>query len=130
MVAIHAGCMLAGLFAMAAGITVALSARKKRWWLSIHKTCGATGVLFVILGFAGAIYMVSRYTGTHFAVPHAYLGIVTILSALFTFTMGITQLKAGKKKARIRLTHRWSGRVTLVLMLVNILSGVSLAGIF
>ncbi len=130
MVAIHAGFMLAGFLAMAGGITVALSARKKRWWLSIHKMCGFTGVLFVILGFIGAIYMVSRYTGTHFAVPHAYLGIVTILCTLFTFTMGIVQFKAGENKAQTRLIHRWSGRVTLLLILVNILSGLSLTGIF
>jgi len=128
MLEIHAGFMLAGLFSLVAGVSVAMSARKKKWWLSIHKRLGYTGSSFVILGFIAALYMVSRDTGEHFAVPHTYLGIVTILAVLFTYTMGIMQFKARRKAVNIRLIHRWSGRVTLSLMLLNVLSGFFLAG--
>ncbi|MEA3486086.1 MAG: hypothetical protein U9R20_00285 [Thermodesulfobacteriota bacterium] len=120
--------MLAGLFSMVAGVTIAMSARRKKWWLSIHKKLGYTGYSSVILGFIAALYMVYRYTGEHFAVPHTYLGLVTILSVSFTYTMGIMQFKARRKAVNIRLIHRWSGRVTLSLMLLNVLSGFFLAG--
>ncbi|MBW2651220.1 MAG: hypothetical protein JRC66_09530 [Deltaproteobacteria bacterium] len=129
MLEIHAGFMLAGLFSIVAGVTVAMSARKKKWWLSIHKKLGYAGSSSVIFGFIAALYMVSRYTGEHFAVPHTYLGLVTILSVSFTFTMGIMQFKVRRKVVNIRLIHRWSGRVTLSLMLLNVLSGFFLAGL-
>ena len=128
MLEIHAGFMLAGFFLMLTGVTIAMSARKKKWWLSIHKKLGSAGSSCVILGFIAALYMVSRDTGEHFAVPHTYLGIVTILAVLFTYTMGIMQFKVRRKIVNIRLIHRWSGRVTLSLMLLNALSGFFLTG--
>jgi len=130
MLEIHAGFMLAGFFSMLTGVTIAMSARKKKWWLSIHKKLGSAGSSCVILGFIAALYMVSRDTGEHFAVPHTYLGIVTILAVSFTYTMGIMQFKVRRKAVNIRLIHRWSGRVrvTLSLMLLNVLSGFFLTG--
>jgi hypothetical protein len=71
--------------------------------------------------------MVSRQTGQHFAVPHAWLGLVTILFVLCTYTLGVTQLK--RKAVRVRSLHRWSGRVTLALLSLNVVSGLSLAGV-
>ena len=130
MLEIHTGFMLAGFFSMVTGVTVAMSARKKKWWLSIHKNLGYAGSSCVILGLIAALYMVFRYTGEHFAVPHTYLGLVTILAVSFTYTMGIMQFKVRRKVVNIRLIHRWSGRVTLSLMLLNTLSGFFLAGLF
>ncbi len=128
MLKIHAGFMLAGLFSMVTGVTIAMSARKKRWWLRVHRQLGSAGVACVLLGFMAVLYMVSRDTGEHFAVPHTYLGIVTILAVSFTYTMGIMQLKVRRKVVNIRLIHRWSGRVTLSIMLLNLLSGFFLVG--
>jgi len=71
--------------------------------------------------------MISQQTGDHFAVPHAWLGLVTILSALCTYTLGVTQLK--RKAARMRSWHRWAGRVTISLLFLNVVSGLSLAGV-
>ena len=130
MLEIHAGFMLTGLFSLVAGVTVAMSARKKKWWLSIHKRLGYAGSSFVILGFIAAAYMVSRYTGIHFAVPHTYLGLVTILSVSFTYTMGIMQFKVRRKAVNISSIHRWSGRITLSLMLLSVLSGFFLIEMF
>jgi len=127
MVIIHAGCMLAGFLSVSAGIATATFMRDKRWWLRVHRRLGSAGVACVLLGFMAALFMVSRQTGQHFAVPHAYLGLLTILSALCTYTLGVTQLK--RKAVRGRSLHRWSGRVTLTLLFLNVVSGLSLAGI-
>ena len=129
MVTIHAGCMLAGFLSMAAGITIAMFMRKRKWWLRVHRRLGSAGVACVLLGFVAALFMVSRWTGHHFAVPHAHMGLVTILSVLFTYAMGIMQFKVKKKAAKIQLIHRWSGRLTLTMLFLNIISGLFLGGI-
>jgi len=112
---------------MAAGITTAMFMRDKSWWLRVHRRLGSAGAICVLLGFMAALFMVSRKTGQHFAVPHAWLGLVTILSALCTYTLGVTQLK--RKAVRGRSLHRWSGRVTLSLLFLNAVSGLALAGV-
>jgi len=127
MVIIHAGCMLAGVLALAAGVTVAMTMRGKRWWLRLHRRFGSAGVLCMLLGSAAAILMVSLQTGQHFAVPHAWLGLAAVLSAVCTYLIGIAQVK--KRAAWMRPLHRWAGRVTLALLVLNVLSGLSLVGI-
>ena len=129
MVTIHAGCMLAAFLSMAAGITIAMFMRKRKWWLRVHRRLGSAGVACVLLGFVAALFMVSRWTGHHFAVPHAHMVLVTILSVLFTYAMGIMQFKVKKKTAKIQLIHRWSGRLTLTMLFLNIISGLLLGGI-
>jgi hypothetical protein len=127
MVTIHAGFMLAGFFSMAAGAATVMFMRDKSWWLRVHRRLASAGVICILLGFMAALVMVSRQTGQHLAVPHAWLGLAAILSALCTLTLGVTQLK--RKTVGIRTLHRWSGRVTLALLFFNAVSGLFLAGI-
>lgn len=127
MVAIHAGCIFAGFLSLAGGAAIAAFMRDRSWWFSVHRRFGAVGVSFVILGFMAALIMVSQQTGRHFTVPHAWLGLVAILSVLGTYMLGITQAK--KRTGSARSLHRWSGRVTIALLAINIVSGLFLAGI-
>ena len=112
---------------MATGIITVRFMRGKRWWLFVHRRIGIVTVVFVLLGFMTAVFMVSRQTGRHFAVPHAWLGLVTILSVLSTYTAGLMQFKV--KTASMRSLHRWAGYGTFALMALNIVSGLFLAGI-
>ena len=128
MVIIHAGCMLAGFLSLTAGVFTAMFMRQKPWWLRLHRRFVTVGIVFVLLGFMAALYMGSRQTGQHLAVPHAWLGLFITLSALCTYTLGVTQLK--RKIVRVRSLHRWSGRVTLALLFLNVVSGLFLTGIF
>ena len=127
MIITHAACMLSGLLSITAGITIARFTRDKSWWLRDHRRFGSAGTIFVLLGFMAALFMISRQTGRHFAVPHAWLGLVTILSVLGTYAAGLMQFKI--KTARIRSLHRWAGRGTFVLMILNIVSGLFLIGL-
>lgn len=126
MVIIHAGCMVAGLFSMTGGGATARFMRDRAWWLRVHWRLASAGVICLILGLVAALVMVSRQTGLHLAVPHAWLGLVTIPAALSTYALGVTQMK--RKTAGMRPVHRWSGRITLVLLFINVLSGLFLAG--
>ena len=112
---------------MAAGITIVLFMRGKSWWLGVHRRFGSAGSICVLLGFMAAFFMISRQTGRHFAVPHTWLGLFTILSVLFTYTAGQMQFKI--KTAKARSVHRWAGRGTIVLLFLNIVSGLFLTGL-
>ncbi len=127
MIIIHAALMLTGFFSAAAGIGTAMFMRDKRWWLRVHRRLGSAAVMCVLIGFGTALIMVSLKANRHFGVPHAWLGLAVILSVLCTYVLGVTQLK--RKTARMRSLHRWSGRITFVLIFFNVLSGLTLTGI-
>jgi hypothetical protein len=66
--------------------------------------------------------MVRIYIGTLFIKElHSYLGFTIATLAIFTPLLGFIQFRMRDK--RMRIIHRWSGRITIVLMLVNIIAG-------
>lgn len=125
---LHAGFMITALSLMTAGVTVARLMRKKPWWLRCHRALGACGSLSVIGGFATALTMVAMSGDEHFEVLHAYGGAVVILAATATPVLGQLQFVLKERRAEIRKAHRWAGAMTLILLSLNILSGLVLAG--
>jgi Eukaryotic cytochrome b561 len=125
---LHAGFMITGLSLMAAGVTVARLMRKKPWWLDSHRALGAGGSLSVVGGFATALYMVAGSGDPHFQVLHAWVGTLVVLSATATPVLGQLQFVLKERRAEIRKVHRWAGAMTLILLSLNILSGLVLAG--
>jgi hypothetical protein len=121
--------MIAGLALMTAGVTVARLMRKRPWWLRGHRALGACGSLSVAGGFATALTMVAGFGGPHFQVPHAWAGALVVLAATATPVLGQLQFVLKERRAEIRKIHRWAGAITLILISLNILSGLVLAGI-
>jgi len=126
---LHAGFMIAGLVLMSGGVSVARLMRKKPWWLSGHRAMGACGSLSVVGGFSTALYMVADFGGPHFDVLHAYMGAVVVLVAMATPVLGQLQFVLKERRAEIRKFHRRAGAMTLILLSLNILSGLVLAEI-
>jgi hypothetical protein len=122
----HAALMIIGYSMMLVGVIFAKFYRKKKWWLKRHKLLGKLGAGLSVAGLVSAFVMVSLSSGEHFRVPHAYVGVVAIIFAVMTPTLGIAQFKVKKKKAKIRTFHRWFGRITLVVMFINIVFGLNL----
>lgn len=125
----HAILMTLGFIVMTTGMLIARYLKARSWWLMAHKLMGAFGSLFALAGLFMAIYMLSVSTGVHFRVPHTYLGAITIIFAAMTPILGYYQLTVTNSRATIRAIHRWSGWITIVLMLSTILSGSSLVGL-
>jgi len=121
--------MIAGLTLMTAGVTVARLMRKKPWWLRGHRALGACGSLSVVCGFATALTMVADFGGPHFQVLHAWVGVLVVLAATATPVLGQLQFVLKERRAEIRKVHRWAGAITLILISLNIISGLVLAGI-
>jgi uncharacterized membrane protein YidH (DUF202 family) len=126
---LHTGAMGAGFLFMAAGAGIARFHRQQRWWLKTHKTFGMTGSFVMLLGLVAAFLMVDQNGSGHIRVPHAWGGLTMIFFAFMTPVLGQLQFKVREKAKQLREKHRWSGRVTLIVGLAAILSGLRAAGI-
>ena len=121
--------MSVGSLLLAAGAGIARFQRQQRWWLNAHKTAGGIGATVMLAGLVAAFLMVERSGGGHIHVPHAGIGFVVILSAFMTLMLGQLQFKIRDKARQLREKHRWSGRITLIIGLAAILSGLRAADI-
>lgn len=114
---------------MTAVVGVARFLRRKQWWLKIHRPAGITGAVCLSAGFATAVVMVYQSGDGQFEVPHAWLGLATVLCALAAPTLGYLQFKIRSKIQHLRLWHRRTGYAALILTLLSALSGLFVAGI-
>jgi uncharacterized iron-regulated membrane protein len=117
--------MSIGFVLLLLAIVISTAMRKKTWWLKVHRSLGILGAIFAILGLLSGLYMVSNWGTPHFRVPHAILGIVTIILVAVQPVLGFLQPKSSK----IRPIHRWLGRTVVLLMFITILAGLSQAGV-
>ena len=116
---------------MLTGIAAAHYFRKRKWWLKAHKTLNIAGLVLALGGFAVAAAMVQASGGPHFRVTHAVLGLVGLLLFLSTPFLGfmIFKVKGKEKTAKLKIAHRWLGRLTASMLLISALAGLLLAGI-
>jgi hypothetical protein len=126
---LHAGAMGAGFLMMVAGAGIARFQRQQRWWLKAHKTFGLAGSFVILLGMVAAFFMVDKGGSGHVRVPHAWVGLAMVYLAFMTPVLGQLQFKVREKAKQLREKHRWSGRITLIVGPVAILSGLRTAGI-
>jgi hypothetical protein len=126
---IHASFMIMGLILMFTGMIIAKFYKDTRWWFKRHKIVAPIGSAFSVIGLIFGFIMVSMSSGEHFQIPHAIVGLIAVIFAIITPILGKAQFKIKKNKPKIRAAHRWSGRITITLMLLNIIFGLSVVGI-
>jgi hypothetical protein len=115
---------------MVFGMLVSRYMKKKRWWLKVHRPIGITGASLGVIGIVSAVIMVSVLSGIHLRVLHSYVGLFAILALIATPILGQSIFKVKKeKKPTFRKSHRWFGRIALLLMLITIILGLFQAGI-
>lgn len=125
----HAFLVSSGLLLLSAGMICARYMKGRRWWLKAHKILGLGGAALTLSGIMVAVYMVSASSGLNTpAGPHVYIGITVSLMVLFTPFMGFIQLK--KRDLRLRAIHKWSGRMTIALMIINAYLGWTMVRLF
>lgn len=127
---IHAGLMSLGLIFMLLGAHSVLTKTPKTRWLKVHKLTGALGSLCIVIGLTIATYMVAQTGGPHLRVLHGYLGLITIIFTVGTFSLGIKALEWRKKWPKLRSVHIWVSWITIVLVISTIVSGMIQAGLF
>jgi len=127
---IHAALMVAGFLLVFSAMIVAMTQRKKRWWLKTHKAIGLTGATLILLGTVAAIAAVaSTPAGHHLRTPHTWLGTLTVLTAIFTPALGLLQFGIPKRAGTLRVVHRLFGRFLNLMILVTIFLGLRVAEI-
>ena len=126
---VHATLLILGFFSMVTGVFVAMFKRKEKWWLKLHKNLGLAGATLTVLGLFMGLYMVEEATGVHFRVPHAFLGVITIIFVVTTLLLRFLAMSMKERGKQLMGFHRWSGRITLILMIMAIISGLSVAGV-
>jgi len=125
----HAALMILGIALMLFGTFTARFLRKKRWWFKVHRAVGIIAALAVASGLIMSVVMVSVSHGSHFSMPHTYMGALTLLFVLSTPLIGYLQSKIRGKRKLLASMHRWFGRIALALMVITIIAGLSLAGV-
>jgi hypothetical protein len=127
---IHAALMAAGFLCVLSALLVAMTQRRGRWWLKVHRTIGLTGSLFMLLATVAAVAAVaSSPGGRHFRSPHTWLGVATAAAAIVTPALGLLQFRIPPRAAAIRLAHRLSGRLLNLMTPFTILLGLLAAEI-
>jgi steroid 5-alpha reductase family enzyme len=118
-----------GLALMLCGALVARYMKKKRWWVKTHRAMVMSGVCAVIVAIILMAIQITLTERAHFRIAHSYIGAGVALIAMATLTMGYLQLKRFSRAAALKVVHRFSGRLTLLLMFVNLLIGLKVVGI-
>jgi hypothetical protein len=127
---IHAALMAAGFLFFLSALIVAMTQRRKRWWLKIHKAIGLTGGSLLLLGAVAAVAAVaSTPEGHHLRTPHTWLGVLTVSAAILTPTLGLLQFRIPQKAGTLRVVHRFFGRFLNILAPIAILLGLRVAEI-
>ena len=125
----HMALVLSGIACIAAGAAIARFMRKKTWWLKAHRACAAAGAVIVTAGIAVAFLMVQMRSGMHMNIPHAYLGVIILSLVITAPTLGFLAFRIRRHAAQLRTAHRWLGRLTLMLLIINAVSGFIITGI-
>jgi len=125
---LHAVLMIVALVVSSIA-TYSLYMKRRSWWFKAHKVLGTLGALSGAVGLGAGIYMVSRAGRGHIRVPHAYLGLLTVVLVLMSPALGLLFLRSKTAKAKIRKVHIWWGRGSMVLMVVTVLAGLRLVGL-
>lgn len=121
--------MILAFVAMFVGMIIARFMKKKSWWLKVHRFLGTTAAILVLLGLLAEAIQLSLMGRPHLAVPHAWIGLVAVCLAMLTPILGVIQVNVRRVSSRLRGPHRGSGRMTLLLMVINIILGLYMIGV-
>jgi hypothetical protein len=126
-VLIHAALMAAGMMAVAAAAFIAITQRKKKWWLKTHRPLGITGAIFMLAGFI-AISLLPEGQGSNL-VPeiHGIIGGSAIALVCAAPVLGLLMFRL--KKKWMRPAHRWAGRFVVLFAIINLALGLFMTGL-
>ncbi|OPY74047.1 MAG: Eukaryotic cytochrome b561 [Syntrophorhabdus sp. PtaU1.Bin058] len=125
----HAGLMCIGFAFLLAGFIVVRFMKGRAWWLKVHRLCGIVGGSCTVMGFCAVVLDIVLAGGRHLRILHGYIGVVAVVLAVAAPLLGFMQFRFREHIRVIRRLHVWSGRITLLLMFVNIILGLSIIGV-
>jgi hypothetical protein len=121
----HAVFMCIGFLFLLTGFIIVRFMKRKAWWLKIHRLWGMLGGSCAALGSCAVVLDIALAGGQHLRIPHSYIGIVAVVLVITVSVLGFMQFRFREHIQAIKRLHIWSGRITLVLMFINIMLGFS-----
>ena len=126
----HAILMAAGFICIIAAGLLPVYGKHISGWYRYHVLLAGLGsaltIIAVILAF-DAIYLSGFLT---VFLVHVVLGTLLILSLLIALLLAFLRSRVeGPRKAAVRKAHLWMGRIFIVLVIINILLGLTAVGL-
>jgi hypothetical protein len=127
---LHAVLMGTGFLLTGSALIIAMTQRRKPWWLRVHRPLGLAGTAAMLLGAAAAVAAVAALPKpAHFASPHTWVGGLTVVLTAGAATLGFLQFRIPAKTAAFRALHRLIGRLVNLIAPIAILMGLRAAEI-
>jgi hypothetical protein len=126
----HAVVLAAGLVCVIAGGLLPVYGRHISGWYRYHVLIGGIGGVLTIIAVAlvfDAIYLSGFFS---IFLVHVVLGTLLVLTLLAALGLALLRSRAeASRKAVLRSAHLWTGRFFMVLMVINILFGLTAMGL-
>jgi hypothetical protein len=119
----HVMLVSTGLILLVAGFIIARF-RKTGTWYETHIILEIVGSACAIAGLFIGIYMVTLSGLPHFRNIHEIVGGVIGILLIITITLGYFIKRANKSKKIVRISHRWLGRISIALLVINVGLGI------
>ncbi len=125
----HAILMVTGILSILAAGLLPVYGRRIAGWYRLHIITAVAGSILVV----AAVFLVFQapylsVTPSAFTF-HVLLGFFLLLTLVAAVLLGLIRGRAGSHKAAIRSAHLWAGRAFIVLVVLNIVTGLAAVGI-
>ena len=121
----HAFLMSTGFILLVSGFVV-MRFHKTSQWFKTHMYLQTAGGTLAVAGLVTSITMVSISGAPHFRYTHDLLGMATIIMIMSALSIGFLLNRTFKGRPGVRTIHRWLGGISIALVAVNILLGISM----
>ena len=115
----HAMLMATGLILIVAGFIIARFYKTGNWFKT-HMSLEVIGGVFIIAGLFIGIYMVALSGLVHLRNIHEVSGAIIGILLIITITLGYCVKRVRDSKNAMKVSHRWLGRISIVLLVINI----------
>ena len=120
------------VFSLSGILTARYLKKRTSNWLKIHKLLMISGLSSGLLGIAWIVYVIQVDIGIHFTVPHHFLGLITFIVSSTAPLLGFKLMSrdtSNSVKPVLRKIHRLIGKLSFLLLLFTIFTGLALFGI-
>ncbi|NYT17089.1 MAG: hypothetical protein GKC06_03655 [Methanomicrobiales archaeon] len=126
----HALLMTAGFICIMVAGLLPVYGKRIAGWYRIHVASGVIGGILVILAVS-MVFTVPYLSAIPSAfLVHVVIGVLLALTLLITLLLALVRSRvAGSRKATVRTAHLWMGRIFIVLVVINILLGLTAVGL-
>jgi hypothetical protein len=124
---IHALLMAAGVIVMAIAAFIAMTQRKKRWWLKVHRPFGIAGALSMTAGLITIALIPDGWGSSLIPEIHGIFGGSAIALVCTAPVLGILMFRL--KKKWMWPAHRWAGRLAIIIAFINVTLGLFMTGL-